>query len=224
VVEDVERLAALIVEGLGRAGLQAEAVHTAGAARDRICEGALDAVVLDLGLPDQDGADLLRELRDDGVTTPILILTTRLTITDRVTGLNAGADDYLTKPFAMEELVARLRALMRRPPISVSDVLRVANLSLNTQTREVEVDGGQALMTPKEQLLLEQLMRNAGSVVQKVYLEDNIYGGDREGAANSLEVLIHRLRTRLRELGAQVAIHTVRGVGYMLTAIEGSAR
>jgi len=213
----VQRLASLIVRGLAKAGFQAEAVHNARDARERIFEGALDAVVLDLGLPDQDGLSLLRELRQSGIMVPVIILTTRITVEDRVTGLNAGADDYITKPFAQEELVARLRALLRRPVASVGDVLQAGNLSFNTQTREAAVGGVPAVLSPREQMLLEQLLRKAGGVVSKVFLEDNIYGASRDGSANSLEVLTHRLRTRLRDLGADVAIHTVRGVGYMLS-------
>ena len=203
-----------------KAGFEADAVHNAKDARDQIYEGAYDAVVLDLGLPDQNGLDLLRELREAELTLPIIILTTRIKIDDRVAGLNAGADDYITKPFAFEELIARLRALLRRPHTSVSDVLVVGNLSFNAQTRETEVSGAQVSLTPKELMLLEQLMRKPGGVVAKVFLEDNIYGTGRDAAANSLEVLTHRLRTRLRDVGAWVAIHTVRGVGYMIVELE----
>lgn len=214
-VEDVERLAGLIARGLARAGFQAETAHSAADARDRILGGAFDAVVLDLGLPDGDGLELLRQLRGQGVTLPVLILTTRITVDDRVEGLNAGADDYLTKPFAFEELEARLRALLRRPAASVGEVLRLGNLAFDTVSREVKVAGAPAILSPRELMLLEQLLRRSGRVVSKVFLEDNIYGEQAE-AANSLEVLVHRLRGRLRDLGADVVIHTVRGVGYLL--------
>jgi len=188
-------------------------------ARNLIYEGAHDAVVLDLGLPDQNGLDLLRELREAGVMPPNIILTTRIKLYDRVAGLNAGADHYITKPFAFEELVARLRARLRRPQTSIGDVLCVGGLSFNTLTREAEVSGEQALLTPKEQMLLEHLMRKPGGVVSKVFVEDNIHGTGRDASANSLEVLTHRLRARLRGLEVQVAIHTVRGVGYMMTGL-----
>ncbi len=154
---------------------------------------------------------------------PVIIMTTRIKVDDRVLGLNAGADDYITKPFAFEELVARLRALLRRPQTSVSEVLTIGNLSFNTQTRETAVEGESAQLTPKELMLLEQLIRKPGGVVSKVFLEDNIYGTGRDASANSLEVLTHRLRARLREFGATVVIHTVRGVGYMMTAEEETA-
>jgi DNA-binding response OmpR family regulator len=209
---------------LRKAGFEADAVHNAADARNQIYDGAHDAVVLDLGLPDQNGLDLLRELRQAEVMLPVIILTTRIKVEDRVAGLNAGADDYITKPFALEELVARLRALLRRPPTSVSDVLSIGNLSFNTLTRETEVGGEQASLTPKEQMLLEQLMRKPGGVVPKVFLEDNIYGSGPEVSANSLEVLTHRLRARLRGLGAHVVIHTVRGVGYMMAVEEATTQ
>jgi DNA-binding response OmpR family regulator len=203
---------------LRKAGFEADSAHNAKGARNLIFEGAYDAVVLDLGLPDQNGLDLLQELRAAEVMPPTIILTTRIKVDDRVAGLNAGADDYITKPFALEELVARLRALLRRPQTSVADVLCVGNLSFNTLTREAEVNGDLALLTPKEQMLLEHLMRKPGGVVSKVFLEDHIYGSGRDASANSLEVLTHRLRARLRDLEAQVVIHTVRGVGYMMAA------
>jgi len=224
VVEDEERLAALTVQGLRRAGFAAEAVHRAGEARERIFAGTFDAVVLDLGLPDEDGIALLKEMREAEIMVPVVILTTRITVADRVAGLNAGADDYVTKPFALEELVARLRALLRRPAVSLGDVLKLGNLAFDTQTRACEVGGVQAVLTPKEQMLLELLMRKPGAVTSKVLLEDSIYGTGREGASNSLEVLIHRLRARLRELGADVVIHTIRGVGYMITADDADGK
>jgi len=208
------------VKGLEKAGFQAEAVHTVANARDRIYDGAYDAIVLDLGLPDGDGLDLLRDIRAGGIMAPVIVLTTRIKVDDRVTGLNAGADDYVTKPFAFEELLARLRAALRRPASAVNDVLELGNLSYNAQSREARVDGELALLTPKEQILLEQLLRKPGGVVSKIFLEDNIYGAAGETSSNSLEVLTHRLRARLRNLGADVVIHTVRGVGYMMTTAE----
>ena len=219
----MKRLAELIAQGLRKSGFEADVVHTANDARDQIYEGAHDAVVLDLGLPDQNGIDLLHELREAGVMLPIIILTTRIKVEDRVAGLNAGADDYITKPFAFDELVARLRALLRRPQTSVSDILTMRNLSFNTLTQETEVDGRQASLAPKERMLLEHLMRKPGGVVSKMFLEDNIYGTSHDISVNSLEVLTHRLRARLRDLKAEVMIHTVRGVGYMMSELESQA-
>lgn len=219
-MEDVVRLANLIASGLKTAGMDADVAHSAGAARDLLIEGAYDAMVLDLGLPDQDGLDFLADVRAQGMTLPVLILTTRIAVDDRVSGLNAGADDYLTKPFANEELEARLRALLRRPARAIQDVLRVGNLSFDSISRTVEVDGAPVTLTPREQTLLEQLMRQKGQVVQKTFLEDNIYGTERDLTTNPLEVLVHRLRAKLRDIGAAVSIHTVRGVGYLLSATK----
>lgn len=217
VVEDVQRLAKLIASGLNLAGFSTECVHTATDARDAILEGRFDAIVLDLGLPDEDGRDLLHDLRANGVQTPILVLTARITVSDRVAGLDAGADDYLTKPFAGEELAARLRALLRRPATAFDDVLSLGNVTLSVSTRAVEVEGSPTHLTQKEAMLLEYLMRKTERVAEKTALEDSLFGAS-EQSANALEVLVHRLRQKLRAAGATATLHTVRGVGYMLTS------
>jgi DNA-binding response OmpR family regulator len=175
-----------------------------------------DAAVLDLGLPDGDGIDVLRAVRRDGVHTPVLILTARDGLKDRVGGLNAGADDYLPKPFELEELVARLHALMRRPGGALGVTLEVGNVSFDSVAREMCIDERVVRMPRRELDLLEQLMRRAGRVVSKPWLEDALYGIDDECSSNSLEVAMHRLRKRLQTEGASVQIHTLRGVGYMM--------
>lgn len=217
VVEDVARLSALLVRALTKAGFQAEAAATAAAAENKLFDGEFDAIVLDLGLPDKDGLSFLQDLRQAGITVPTLVITARVTLQERVLGLESGADDYLTKPFAFEELIARLRALLRRPGALLSDRLEIGNVVFDALTREVEFAGRPAAMTAKELTLLEHLMRKDGGVVTKTLLEDNIYGRDGERAANALEVLVHRLRARLAKEGANISIKTVRGVGYMLT-------
>lgn len=220
VVEDVERLGALIAQGLQKSGFQSEVALSASAARLALEDGAFDVMVLDLGLPDQDGVSLLKDLRAEGHTIPVIILTTRITVGDRVTGLNAGADDYLTKPFEFDELVARLRAVLRRPAAPFSDVLTIGDLAFDSQSRVLTIGGEPAGLSAKEQMLLEHLLRRPGEVVSKIFLEDNIYGATGESATNSLEVLVHRLRSRLRDIGASVSIRTVRGVGYMIAGRE----
>jgi len=224
VVEDVEKLSALIVRALAKAGFQAEAAETAGTAEEKLLDGAYDAMILDLGLPDRDGLDLLRDLRRAGVTVPTLVLTAHVTLEDRISGLETGADDYLTKPFAFEELIARLRALLRRPGGLLSDRLEMGNVVFDALSREVKIAGRPARLTAKEQMLLEHLMRREGGIATKTFLEDNIYGPQGERAANALEVLVHRLRNRLAKYEASISITTVRGVGYMLGQTEAAAR
>lgn len=179
-----------------------------------------DAIVLDLGLPDGDGIDLLKSWRDRGETVPVLILTARDTLTDRVSGLDSGGDDYLAKPFAMEELLARLRALLRRPGAALGVVLTAGNISFDATSREVRIAEKLIPIPRREMAVLEQLMRRMGNVVPKGLLADSVYSFDDDVTSNSLEVGISRLRKRLTKVGATVSIHTLRGVGYLMTENE----
>src|SRR5262249_53480839 len=163
-----------------------------------------------------DGLDLLIELRQSNISSPILILTARDTIDDRVAGLDRGADDYVPKPFAMKELAARLRALLRRPGRALGAVLESGNMSLDTTRRQIEVNGSVVPISPREISALELLMRREGQVVSKRALEDTLYGLSEEVSPNTVEVLISRLRKRLEEIGANCSIHTLRGIGYLL--------
>lgn len=215
-VEDHERLAALIGKGLTSSGFAVDIFAEGGDALAALDATHYDAVVLDLGLPDMDGLELLRHLRARGFKTPVLILTSRIQVADRVTGLNAGADDYLTKPFAMEELIARLRALMRRPETSLGATLHSGNISLDTVSREVRTGEALLALSPRETSALELLMRRSGKVIPKPVIEDTLYGFGETASTNSVEVLVHRLRKKLEAGEADVVIHTVRGVGYML--------
>jgi DNA-binding response OmpR family regulator len=215
-IEDHEGLVEFIGKGLRAAGFGIDAFATARDGASAAETIAYDAVILDLGLPDRDGLDLLRDLRRRGRRVPILILTARDDIDDRVRGLDAGADDYLVKPFAMKELSARLRALLRRPGAVLGNVLSVANVTLDTAQRQLMVDGRAAPVSRREFDMLELLMRSAGRVVGKQAIEDKIYGLGDEVMPNAIETLISRLRKRLASLGAAVSIHTMRGVGYLL--------
>lgn len=217
-VEDHERLASLIREGLEKAHLDVDPVTMALEAQQALTAHHYDAMVLDLGLPDRDGLELLRDLRRDKNSIPILVLTSRVQVSDRVTGLDAGADDYLTKPFAMEELVSRIRALLRRPKSALGQILSAGDISLDIGAREARVDGKRLQISPKEMRILEQLLRRSGKVVPKGLLEQGLYGIEDEISSNSVEVLVHRLRKRLLDAGAHAAIHTVRGVGYLILA------
>jgi DNA-binding response OmpR family regulator len=215
-IEDNERLAGAVVQHLKVAGFAVDRVGLAAEGAAAMATARYDAVVLDLGLPDGDGMRVLDAARSRGENTPILILTARDGLEDRITGLNAGADDYLLKPFAMGELVARLKALLRRPGAALGSTLEAGNLSLDTVNRAAEVAGRPLLLGRRELALLELLMRRAGRVVAKGTLEDGLYGFDEPASANSVETQISRLRKKLETADAAVAIHTVRGVGYLL--------
>jgi DNA-binding response OmpR family regulator len=175
-----------------------------------------DAVVLDLGLPDGDGLNLISTIRRARAGLPILILTARDSVKDRVKGLDAGADDYLVKPFASEELLARIRALLRRPGQVMGAVLTAGNVSLDTIARNVAVAGAQVSLSRHEMAILEQLMRRQGRLVPKDVLFDNIYGADTQPESNTVPVHIHHLRRQLAALGATIEIETHRGLGYLL--------
>jgi DNA-binding response OmpR family regulator len=215
-IEDSQRLAELIVTGLKDGGFTVDSFLTLADAEAALSTVAYEAMILDRGLPDGEGLDFLRGLRKDGRKLPVLVLTARDGINDRVQGLNAGADDYLLKPFAMEELIARLRALLRRPGHALGVVLACGDLSLDTAEREVTVAGNPVGMPKREMEVLEQLLRRSGRVVSKRNLEDSLYGFDDEVTPNSVEAIVSRLRKRLLQAGAKVVVHTLRGVGYML--------
>jgi DNA-binding response OmpR family regulator len=216
IVEDNERLAEFIQKGIGQRGLDADAVHTAEDAMAAARGLGYDLIILDLGLPDRDGIDLLKDLRAFSPHIPILILTARDALESRLEGLNSGADDYMVKPFEIDELVARIRVLLRRPGLSLGNILEAGNLSLNTVTRAVAIEGAPLQLSGRELGLLEQLLRSAGQPVPKKSIETRLYGYGDQGSANSVEVMMHRLRQKLIEAKASVQIHTLRGLGYML--------
>jgi DNA-binding response OmpR family regulator len=215
-IEDNERFAALLRQGLASAGFAVDVLATAKDASAALETGRWDIVVLDRGLPDADGLDVLTDMRRRSDTTPVLILTAHGSLKDRVTGLQSGADDYLVKPFALEELVARLQALLRRPGNLLGLALRLGNLTLDTVARQVFVDERPIAFSAREIAVLEHLMRRSGRVVAKTLLESSLYGPSQEVGSNALEVHVHRLRRHLAETGASVEVHTVRGVGYMI--------
>ena len=215
-IEDHSRLADSITKGLAGLGFGVDAFHTAGDGLNAFKSIAYDAVILDLGLPDRDGLDVLGELKQGTLSAPILILTARDGIDARVTGLDAGADDYVVKPFAMTELAARLRALLRRPGHALGGVLVIGNLQLQTVSRQVIVSGITVRFPVREVEALELLMRREGQVVSKDTLEDSLYGLTKNVTPNSIEVLISRLRRRLESVGANCSIHTLYGIGYLL--------
>jgi DNA-binding response OmpR family regulator len=215
-VEDNERFAALLKQGLTAAGFDADVLGTAGDAIEALQTKRFDIVVLDLGLPDADGLDVLGRMRERGDATPVLILTARGSVKDRVTGLQSGADDYLIKPFALDELVARLQALLRRPGNLLGLALTLGNVTLDTVARQAFVDGKPILLSAREIAVLEHLLRRSGRIVAKTLLEGSLYGLSQEVGSNAVEVYVHRVRKHLAEVGASVQIHTMRGIGYLI--------
>lgn len=217
-IEDHARLARFVRKGLKAAQFDVDiATNGAMALEDLDCV-RYDAAILDVGLPDMDGLDLLNMLRANDNAIPVLILTSRVQLTDKVSGLNAGADDYLTKPFAMEELVARLHALLRRPSTTLGHLLTAGNIELDAQAREARLAGCDhpLPLSRREISVLEQLMRRSGKVTPKDLMEQNLYGTGEDLSSNSVEVLVHRVRKKLADAGAKATIHTVRGIGYMM--------
>ena len=216
VVEDNEELVKLIAQGLTTAGYTVDCVTTAADARHVLATIRYAAIILDLGLPDADGLTVLREIRSQKDAIPVLVLTARAGVHDRVEGLRSGADDYLVKPFAFEELVARVEALLRRPRQLLGMVLSVANLSLDTESRQAFIDDEPQILSARESAVLEILMRRKGRVVPKKIVEDQLFGLSGDVSSNAVEVYVHRLRKQLADRGANVRIHTIRGVGYMI--------
>lgn len=216
IVEDHEILAKAVKMAFEREGYVVDTVVTCEDGRAATETVSYDAIILDRGLPDDDGLNLLRELRSKGDPTPVLLLTARNQLDERIEGLDSGGDDYVAKPVEMEELIARVRALLRRPTSSLSLILNVGNLEYDTRNREVRVDGGVVDVSRRETDVLEQLLRRAGRVVPKEVLEEKIYGFDEEVSSNSVEVHISRLRKRLTDAGAAVEIKTRRGIGYII--------
>lgn len=220
IVEDETRIAELIQEALTRVGFAVDTVQLCTDARAALETTSYDAAIVDLGLPDGDGLSLLGELRANRNPTPLLVLTARDAVEDRVRGLDAGADDYLVKPFAMAELIARTKALLRRPGGALGMTLRAGNVSFDTVERDVRVGGVSLILPRRESAILENLMRRLGRVVPKPILEEKLYGLNDEPGSNTIPVHVHHLRRKLLDAGSTAEIHTVRGVGYLLT--EGS--
>jgi DNA-binding response OmpR family regulator len=215
-IEDELRIVELLAAALSRANFAVDAVATCADGRAALSATPYDAAILDLGLPDGDGLSLLTATRAGGNKIPILVLTARDAVESRVSGLDSGADDYLVKPFATTELVARIKALLRRPGGALGTVLQAGNVAFNTIMHEVTVAGTYVALPRRESATLEQLMRRFGRVVPKAVLEEKLYGIDDLIESNAVPVHIHHLRRKLLEAGATVEIHTVRGVGYLL--------
>ncbi len=216
VVEDNEKLAASLKKGLRQEGYAVDVA--AGVEQARALLSAMkddyDALVLDRMLPDGDGMSLCRKLRASGSRLPVLVLTARDGVPDRVEGLDAGADDYLSKPFSFEELAARIRALLRRPAGPVQVVLREGGVELDPGARQVSVAGVPVAMTAKEFSLLELFMRHAGQVLSRDQITRRLWDQDFDAESNVVEVHVKNVRRKLSEAGSDDRIETVRGTGY----------
>lgn len=215
-VEDEPDMAALLRRVLEKHDFVTDSAPSVEIAIEAIETIAHDLVLLDRQLGDGDGASLIAYLRKRRPGVPVVILSARGTAADRVEGLNLGADDYIAKPFVINELVARLRAVLRRPTLMASERLEVNNLSFDVNQAEVFIDGTRLELPRKEYLVLESLMRRAGRTVRRALLEEDVFGSDDEIQSNSLEAHISRLRRKLSDAGALVSIQPVRGVGYFL--------
>lgn len=215
-IEDNEKLALNTSASLRENSFAVDVVHTGEDALDAIRNFDYDAIILDLGLPDVDGFDLLHQLKQIRNGTPIIICTARDALDERLRGLNSGSDDYVVKPFAFAELLARIRAVLRRPGNALGMVLGSGNVRFDTVDRSVTIGGRPARFSARELALLELFLTRAGRVQSKAAIENALYGFDAPPTPNAIEVLTHRLRKKLTEYEADVTIHNLRGVGYLL--------
>jgi DNA-binding response OmpR family regulator len=220
VVEDDSRIAAFLQRGLIEQGYSVDRVASGEAGLELASEGIYDALIVDLMLPGMDGLELIERCRAQGVSAPVLILSARRSVDDRVLGLQRGGDDYLTKPFAFAELVARLDALLRRasPRSSEAGAWRIGDLELDTLRHEASRGGHVLGLSRREFVLLEYLCRNAGRVVTRTMILDHVWQMRLDPATNVVDVHIHRLREKIDRDAEHRLIHTVRGVGYVLKA------
>jgi DNA-binding response OmpR family regulator len=216
VIEDNEKLAALMKRLLSDASYTVDAVASAEEAMAALHMTEYDLIVLDLSLPDRDGAVVLRALRRDGHGTPVLVATARADVAQRVQMLDEGADDYLIKPFSLEELLARVRALLRRPRQLVDATLTLGNIVLDTRSMSLSIAGTPVELPRHEAGVLAALLAIPGTLLAKKKLTDAIYSFDNEVTPNALEAVVSRLRRRLDTNGATVAITAMRGLGYIL--------
>ncbi len=216
VVEDEPDVADFLLRVMREATWAADAVATASAALAMCQQVSYDLAVVDVGLPDQSGFDLCRAIRGAGLGVPILLLTARNAVNDRVRGLDAGADDYLAKPFAVSELLARLRALARRPLNLVGPLLQCADLTLDP-SRRVVMRGARIIeLTAREFALLEYLMRHVGRICSRTRILEHVWDDNFDPVANAIDVLVSRVRRKIDVPGATPLVRTVRGSGYML--------
>lgn len=216
IAEDELQVCKIVAKRLKQEGFVVDTAKDGGICLNLINIYEYDCIILDIMLPVIDGISILKSLRAKKINTPILLLTAKSSVSDRVKGLDLGADDYLTKPFSFDELVARVRVLLRREPRKIVNELRIADLSLNLITREVARDGKLIELTSKEYALLEYLLRNKERILTKAQIAEHIWNYDFEYSSNIVEVYIKYLRRKMDENFKEKLIHTVRGMGYIL--------
>jgi DNA-binding response OmpR family regulator len=216
IAEDELQVRKIVAKRLKQEGFVVDTAKDGGICLNLINIYEYDCIILDIMLPVIDGISILKSLRAKKINTPILLLTAKSSVSDRVKGLDLGADDYLTKPFSFDELVARVRVLLRREPRKIVNELRIADLSLNLITREVARDGKLIELTSKEYALLEYLLRNKERILTKAQIAEHIWNYDFEYSSNIVEVYIKYLRRKIDENFKEKLIHNVRGMGYIL--------
>ena len=221
VVEDAKDMNRLIVKTLTRAGYSVDGCYNGEEALDCLAGAEYDAILLDVMMPKMDGYTLLEKLRSQGMDTPVLFLTARDAISDRVKGLDLGADDYLVKPFDFEELLARSRAMTRKKAGKRSNVFTLGDLQVDAQSHTVTRGGQEINLLPKEFTILEYMIRNQGTVLSREQLENQIWNYERSGSSNNIDVYISKLRKKIDGEGQSRMLHTIRGVGWVLRAEEG---
>jgi heavy metal response regulator len=218
VVEDEPKVAGFIKKGLEEEGYAVDTAADGEEGLGMALAGVHDLIVLDIRLPKMDGLQVLQALRRDHVTAPVLLLTVRATIEDKVLGLDAGADDYLTKPFAFQELVARVRALLRRRAEADPTVLQIGDLRLDPARRTVSRGGERIDLTPREFTLLDYFMRNPGRVLTRTMIAEHVWDYSFDTSTNIIDVYVNYLRKKIDAGRASKLLHTVRGVGYVMKA------
>jgi heavy metal response regulator len=224
VVEDEQGVSQFLMQGLTEAGYVVDVASDGDEGRQYALSAEYDALVLDIMLPGIDGISLLREIRDRGVKTPVLLLTARDHVGDRVHGLDAGADDYLVKPFEFAELLARIRALLRRPVLAANPVLRLSDLELDAIRHQVRRAGKAIDLTPREFSLLEFLLIHQGQVLTRTQIIEHVWDVHYSGDTNVVDVYIGYLRRKVDRDFEPALVHTVRGFGYRLDADDGNAK
>ena len=216
IAEDQKDLNKILAKKLQAEGYSVDACFNGEEALDFLAAGTYDGAILDINMPLRDGISVVEQMRKGGDHTPVLFLTARDSISDRVLGLDTGANDYLVKPFSFEELMARVRALTRKTPQSNTPVYTLSDLTLDTRSRLVQRGGVDIKLSAKEYALLEYLLRNKGIVLSRENIENNLWNFDYEGGTNAVDVYIRYLRKKIDEPFEEKLIHTVRGAGYVL--------